>query len=144
MGKATWVWAALGLVVAAGLPLAGKLLRCESFPRCALDGEEVGPIFRVRIVDAEGRSHLFCCLRCAELWQRRQLTQARAVYVTDEKSGGEVDLKSAYFVRSRVAVPTSTGNRVHVFARRADAEKHAATHGGRLLEPAETPFHETP
>jgi hypothetical protein len=74
------------------------------------------------------------------LWQSEHRVLPQAIYVTDESSGQEIDVRSAYFVRSRVAVPPSKGNRIHAFGRRKDAEKHACDFGGRLLEPAETPF----
>jgi hypothetical protein len=131
----------VGVAVAAGLPVAGNLLRHSDEAFCSLDGEKINASFQVRIIDDQGRSHLFCCLRCAELWQRSQPDKPRAVYVTDEKSGQEIALRSAYFVRSRVSIPTTTGNRVHTFAKRSAAEKHAATFGGRLLKADEVPFH---
>jgi hypothetical protein len=87
-----------------------------------------------------GQTHLFCCFRCAELWQSEHRLSPQAIYVTDESSGQEIDVRSAYFVRSRVAVPFSIGIRIHAFARRKDAEKHAVAFGGRLLETTETPF----
>jgi hypothetical protein len=142
MRNVTWLWIIVGLSLAAGLPLAGKLLRGQRGPFCTLDGAEINSPFRVRIVDSEGCSHLFCCLRCAELWQSRQAAGVRAIYVTDEKTRSEVPVESAFFVKSRVAVPTAPVNRVHVFAKRQDAERHAAVHGGRLLDSMEKPFHQ--
>jgi hypothetical protein len=135
---------AVALVASAGLPIAGYLYRQDPGARCSLDGEEITPLFRVRIVDRAGHSHPFCCLRCAELWQQGQAARPRAVYVTDEISGREMAAHAAYFVHSRVAVPAATVNRIHAFAKRSDAEHHAATHGGRLLEATEAPFYEPP
>jgi hypothetical protein len=134
----------VALAASAGLPIAGYLCRRDRGDRCSLDGEEITPLFRVRVVDRAGRSHAFCCLRCAELWQQGQAVRPRAIYVTDEISGREVAARAAYFVRSRVAVPAATVNRIHAFAKRSDAEHHAATHDGRLLEAAEAPFYEPP
>ena len=59
---------------------------------------------------------------------------------SDEVSGEPVDARSAHYVRSDVVTTPATGNRVHVFRRRVDAERHAALFAGTVLTGAERPF----
>jgi hypothetical protein len=140
MRMSTLLAGGLCLVAAAALPVAGHWIRGRSDDGCALDGAAIGPAFRVRVVDAAGHSRCFCCIRCAELWLTRQPSRPGAIYVTDETTGHEMEAAAAYFVRSRVVTNPGTGNRIHAFARRADAAKHAAV-GGTLLEGTDRPFH---
>jgi hypothetical protein len=128
------------LVVLLALPLAGKWLRRTSEPRCALDGGTLVAAYRVRVQDAAGASHDFCCIRCAEMWLERQALPARAVWVTDEGSGAEIDAATAYYVRSLVITTPTTGNRVHAFRDLADAERHADKCRGTILTGNERPF----
>jgi NosL len=129
-----------GLLIVIGLPLVGKWARGPAENRCALDGLEIEPLYRVRVVDRAGGSHNFCCVRCAGAWLERQAERPAAVYVTDEAGGGEVDARSAHFVHSAVLTNSITGNRVHTFRDRADAEEHARAFGGQVLAGAERPF----
>jgi hypothetical protein len=132
--------AVLGLLVVVGLPLAGKWARRHRGPRCELDGLALVPLYQVTVLDHAGVVHRFCCVGCARLWLARQEGQPRTVYVTDEMSGEEIDARSAYFVRSPVVTNPVTGNRVHAFRHRADAEGHASAFGGELVTEAERPF----
>jgi hypothetical protein len=114
-----------GLLVVVGLPLAGKWARRHSAPRCDLDGLTIEPLYEVRVVDRAGGSHRFCCVRCAVQWLRKQMDQPAAVYVTDEAGGGEIDARSACFVRTSVVTNPITGNRIHVFRNEAEAKQFA-------------------
>jgi hypothetical protein len=129
-----------GLLVVVGLPLAGWWGRRGAAPRCELDGLTIEPLYRVRVVDRAGASHRFCCVRCAARWLGRQGDRPRAVYVTDEASGAEVDAGSAFFVRSAVVTNAVTRNRVHAFRDRAAAEEHARAYGGETLTGVQRPF----
>jgi hypothetical protein len=136
---ASWLCLFLGLAAMVGLPVLGRLAR-RTDTGCALDGAKIDPAYRVEVVDADGQTHAFCCVRCAEIWLRHRAAPPRAVRVTDEVSGEPVDAASAWFVRSSVVTRPATGNRVHAFRSRADAEKHAATFAGVVLEPAQRPL----
>ena len=70
----------------------------------------------------------------------RQGPAPRAVYVTDELSGREVEAAAAYFVSSLVVTRPATQNRIHAFGDRAAAERHAESGRGQLLEGDERPF----
>jgi hypothetical protein len=122
------------------LPVVAVRLRGDAGPCCALDGTPLVPLYRVRIVDAARQSRAFCCIGCAEIWLQHQAEGARAVFVTDETSGDEIEATSATFVRSLVVTTPTTGNRLHTFRDRADAEKHAARWQGTVLTTAERPF----
>jgi hypothetical protein len=74
------------------------------------------------------------------LWLDARRDRPRAVLVTDEATGEEYETTEVIFVRSSVVTQAATGNRVHAFRNRRDAEKHAAGAGGRILEGADRPF----
>src|SRR5262249_37492263 len=138
--RSRWLLLLAGLLVIVGLPVAGKWMRRQAAPRCALDGLKIEPLYRVRVVDRAGSSHNFCCVHCAGLWLARQGERPEAVFVTDEAGGAELAARSAYFIRSAVVTNPVTGNRVHVFRERMAAEEHARAFGGRALTEAEKPF----
>lgn len=131
---------ALNLALAAAIPMVANRLRDRSLPRCHLDGQPIVPVFRVQVLGGAGQSWSFCCIRCAELWLDGRQGEALGILITDEVSGREVDASLAFFVRSSVVTTPSTGNRIHAFARRADAENHAARFHGTLLHDRDRPF----
>ncbi|HMC65048.1 MAG TPA: hypothetical protein VKI65_08910 [Gemmataceae bacterium] len=141
MGKSRWLMVLLGLIVVTGLPFLGNWLRHTPPDACAQDGTTIDPLFRVRIVDDHGGSYAFCCINCARIWVRQHTQSARAVFVTDELSGKELESAAAHYVRSTVMTQPTTRNNIHVFASRADAERHAGHAGGAVLFGDERPFH---
>jgi hypothetical protein len=120
------------LALAVALPLLGYLAR-RPLTGCALDGVKINPDYRVEVVDAGGARRAFCCIRCAQIWLGHQSAPLRAITVTDETSGEPIDAAAAWYVRSSVVTVWTTGNRIHAFRDRADAEKHAATFAGVVL-----------
>jgi hypothetical protein len=120
------------LLIVVGLPLAGKWLRRQEAPRCAMDGLPIVSLYRVRIVDGAGRSHPCCCVGCARRWLERADDPHAEVYVRDETTGAEVEARSAFFVESRVVTNAVTRNAVHTFRWRQDAEEHARRFGGQV------------
>jgi hypothetical protein len=135
-----WVSILVGLAVVVSLAVAAQWARHDSQEGCALDGSKIDPVYRIEILDDRGESHAFCCPTCARLWLRRQSAPPRAITVTDEASGERIDAGAAYYVRSAVVTRPTTGNRIHVFRNRADAEKHAEAFAGVVLSEAEGPF----
>lgn len=132
--------AAIGVLVAAvGLPLIGHWLRQARLERCALDGAAIEPVYAVRVVGGDGRSHRLCCIRCAEFWLTQEV-RPTAVYVTDEATGREVDASLAWYVSSAVVTTRMTGNRIHAFAQRQHAERHAKANHGRVLSDSRIPL----
>jgi hypothetical protein len=136
--KTTVIVAISALLLA--LPFVGTSLRHTAGDRCELDGVNLVQCYSVHIEDAAGRTHDFCCLRCAELWAERQSQPIRSIRVTDEASGSEINVEDAIYVRSLVVTNPSTGNRVHVFRDREDAERHAQASRGTILTGDDRPF----
>lgn len=129
-----------GAVLVTGLPVIGTLARRQSGARCEFDGQAIDAVYRVRIVDAAGASHRFCCIRCADDWLSRRNDRPEAVFITDEASGVEVEAGSAVFVHSSVATNAVTGNRIHAFRDAAAAQAHAKAYAGWVLDGAERPL----
>jgi hypothetical protein len=122
------------------LPFVGTWLRQTPGEHCALDGASLVPCYRVCVQDAAGRTRDFCCLRCAEMWVERQSAPVWAIRVTDEATGDQFAAADAHYVRSRIVTTPTTGNRIHVFRDRKDAERHALTWSGTILTGSERPF----
>jgi len=140
LSKATATAALIVLALAVLLPVIGTWVRRIPQSRCALDGAEIEPSYRVRIDDAEGRTHLFCCIRCCEMWLAQQAALPRRIWVTDESSGEEIDARLAVFVRSVVVTSPTTGDRIHAFKDRLQAERHAKSCWGAVLSDKDKPF----
>jgi hypothetical protein len=130
---------ALGLAVLAALPLAARALGGSGgvAPRCAGDGRPLGAA-AVRVVSGAAERR-FCGVSCADRWCGARGEDVGEVFVVDEASGAEVPAGAAHFVRSVVAHP-ATKDRVHAFARREDALRHARAYAGALLDGEERPF----
>lgn len=136
MRRTRWILALLGL---AALPLAADWIRGGS-ERCRLDGVELAPAFRVRVVAADGESLSFCGVRCAQIWLARCGPAPRRIRVTDGASGRECDARAAWYVRTMRGWDDRAPDLIRVFARRADAERFAGAYGGEILLASERPF----
>jgi hypothetical protein len=136
-------WRTTGLFVlciAGILPLLGNWLRDDGRAGCALDGMAIDQSRHVRLLDSTGTEHVFCSLRCAELWLRATNEKPEKILVTDEATGREIEASSAYFVRSDVMAHSPSNDHRHAFLRRENAEAHADTFRGRLLTGDDRPF----
>ena len=130
----------LGLAALAALPAAGHALRGAGRERCALDGVAIAAGRRVRVVDAAGGAHSFCCVDCAATWTASSAARPREIFATDEASGVEVRAQDAWFVRSSVVACPETGCTIHVFADLSRAESNAESFRGVVLTGDERPF----
>lgn len=119
--------------------LLGRLGRDEA-PRCDLDGVRLTGTFVARLESPPGTPRAFCSVRCAHGWTRRVGGKPYHLRVRDETTGADIDEADAWFARSTVLASRASGERIHAFARRSDAEAHVASYGGRLLEDDERPF----
>lgn len=128
-----WTLFAAGVAGVALLPLAGRALRGEGTPRCALDGVALPTPTTVRMVEDDDDRHAFCCIDCARNWLDRTGARPVSVLVTDEVSGAEVPLAAAWLVRSRVPALAVTGSRIHAFAQEEDARRHIDAFGGTFV-----------
>ncbi len=136
MRRTRLVLVLLGL---AALPLLADRIRGAS-ERCRLDGVELVPSFRVRVVEADGKSLFFCGVRCAQIWLARCGSAPRQIRVTDGTSGRECDARTAWYVRTMRGWDDRAPDLIRVFARRADAERFAGAYGGEILLASERPF----
>ena len=144
MGRGFWLSSLAVAVLAVGLPCLGTFVRRQRLPQCALDGVAIDPVYAVEIIDGQGKSQRFCCIRCAQYWLAKEPLVTGAVHVTDEVSARPLDAADAYFVRSNVITNPVTGNRIHSFAGRGDAESHAKQFRGRILDDGERPLQRAP
>ena len=134
----------IALILILLLPLIGAWLRRSGTKGCTLDGAKIEPFYSVRIFDQDNEPFEFCCIRCAELWLARQPAPPSRILVTDEQTGEEIPAADAHYVRSLVVTTPATGNRVHVFKDRNDAEKHAEMFRGTILSDPEKPLRARP
>jgi len=134
-----WLPGALALVAIAALPLVAERLRAP-VQRCAMDGVEVRPSFRVRVVGDDGSARAFCGVSCAEAWLRYGGVVPREIVVTDGASGREIDAGEAWFVRTVANRSDDAPDAIRVFAGEEDAQRHAEAYGGEVLSGADRPF----
>lgn len=127
-------WPIIVIVIFILAALAGSLLKKSGGDRCALDATRVEPIYQVDIIPADGETLKFCCIECAKKWLAGNRGKVSAVTVTDEVTGKRIDASIAYFVESSIVTNPSTGNKTHVFAEKADAEKHAMEFNGTIIK----------
>jgi hypothetical protein len=136
-----WSLAGFGVGLAMlAVELAGQGVHSPGGAHCEVDGLKIEPLYRVRVVDEAGRSHLFCSICCAARWVGRRPIRPAVFYVTEEREGHEIEAAAAFFVRSSVVTDPVTGNNIHAFRTRADAEAHARAFRGRVLTGTEQPF----
>jgi hypothetical protein len=121
------------------MPFAGKWLRRHEPPRCSLHGVAITPLYRVRIEGASGVRQ-FCCIRCAASWMARRGERPARIEVTDEASGELIDARDAYFVENSVITNPVTGNRVHAFRNKQDADASARLFAGFICKGGDRPF----
>jgi NosL protein len=114
--------------------LAASLMKKSEGESCALDATKIEPIYQVDITPREGKILKFCCIECARKWLAANKGRVSAVTVTDEVTGKRIDASIAFFVESSVVTNQSTGNKIHVFEEKADAEKHARDFNGTVIE----------
>ncbi len=121
------------------LPFAGQWAR-RATTGCTYDGMKIEPVYRVRIVDESNHNHDFCCIGCARLWLKQGNRLTEKVFVTDESTGQEIPAATAVFVRSLVITMPASGSRIHAFQNLVDAQKHARTFRGTILEKTNNPL----
>lgn len=105
-----------------------KVLKDGPLPPSPIPGGER------EIYMADGKTLKFCCIGCARKWLDGNRGKVEYITVTDEVTGKRIDASIAYFVESSIVTNQSTGNRIHVFAEKGDAEKHAKEFGGTIIK----------
>lgn len=100
---------------------------------CAFDGLEILPLYRVEVRLPDKSLSMFCGIACAKQWLQDSGAKSAVVTVADEATGKQIPADKAFFVKSKVITNRSTGNNLHSFEKREDAEKHAREYRGDLV-----------
>ncbi len=101
---------------------------------CSLDGSRIEPLYEVTIIQKDRSTSRFSCVLSARIWLGENSDQVFSIQVTDEITGQKIAAKDAYYVVSELITIPHTGNKIHVFARKAEAELHARQFKGKLVK----------
>jgi NitT/TauT family transport system substrate-binding protein len=102
--------------------------------RCAWDGIRIKPIYQVDTFLNDGSTRVFCSIYCATRWFEENRGKVIYFTVVDEVTGQKFDSTLGYFVESDVITVPEVKNRVHAFASKEDALKHAGQFNGKIIE----------
>lgn len=102
--------------------------------RCDYDGTPIEPLYAVYFTLQDGTEKKFCSIVCASMSFSELKKKVKEVMVVDEVSGKRISASQAFFVESEVVTVLHVKNRIHVFARREDVEKHLLNFGGKWVE----------
>jgi len=101
--------------------------------RCAWDGIKLNAIYQVDVFLDDGSTRSFCSIYCATRWFEKNKDKVIYFMVVDEVSGQKFDSTLGYFVESDVITVPEVKNRVHAFANKEDALRHARQFNGKLI-----------
>lgn len=135
----------IGLVAVAAIALLGGVLGKkkarvgtgegeETALRCSYDGTKLNPVYQVDAFLDDGSTRSFCSIYCATRWFEDNKDKVIYFTVVDEVTGQNFDSTLGYFVESDVITVPEVKNRVHAFASKEDALKHARQFNGKLIE----------
>lgn len=102
--------------------------------RCDYDGMKIEPLYAVYFTLHDGSERKFCSILCASMSFRELTKQIKEVMVVDEASGKKINASEAFFVQSEVMTILHVKNRIHVFSKREDAERHLKMFNGKWIE----------
>jgi hypothetical protein len=101
---------------------------------CEMDGQELTPALRVDLTMADGTSHAFCTIVCAQRWLANQPnTTPKLATVRDAITGEPVDAYTAFFVQSKLVTNRANANNIHAFRDRKEAMEHIEHFGGHEI-----------
>jgi len=110
MKKKAWI---IGILIIIGAIAAiGGLMKGHMAARCDYDGTRIQPIYEVDFEFEDGSMKRFCSIVCA---------------LMDLKDEGKK------LVESEVVTIPHVNNRIHVFAEKSDAERHARQFNGKSI-----------
>ena len=112
----------------------GKDMADKAVLRCAWDGKKLNPIYQVDAFLDDGSIASFCSIYCATRWLENNKDKLIYFTVVDEVTGQKFDSTLGYFVESDVITVPEVKNRVHAFANKEDALKHARQFNGKLIK----------
>lgn len=131
MKKKAWIIVAFPVIGA--IAAIGGLMKGHMAARCDYDGTWIQPIYEVDFEFEDRSIKRFCSVVCASMDLKDEEKKLKYVTVVDEASGKRIDHSLALFVESDVITIPHVKNRVHVFAEKADAERHARQFNGKLI-----------
>lgn len=117
----------------------GKLVKekgegAETDLRCAYDGTKIRPLYQADAFPADGTALSFCSIYCATRWLESNKDKVKYFMLTDEVTGQKFEPTLGYFVESDLVTIPEVKNRIHAFATKEDALKHAKQFHGKLIE----------
>ena len=127
------IWIIIILVIIGTIAAAGGLIKGRMAARCDYDGMRIEPIYEVDFEFEDGSVKRFCSIVCSLMDLGDEKIRPKYVTVVDEVSGKKIDAALASFVESNVITVPHVKNRIHVFAEKADAERHARQYNGKLI-----------
>ncbi len=131
MRKKVWI---IGILIVIGAIAAiGGFMRGHMAARCDYDGTQIQPIYEVNFELEDGSTKRFCCIVCALMDLKDEEKRLKYITMVDEVSGKKIDDSLAFFVESDVITIPHVKNRIHVFAEKGDAERHARQFNGKLI-----------
>ena len=137
------ILAAAGLLVLAAAPLVSSRVLRTPGERCGRDGVQLDGLIEIRVAPGADVVLRCCSVRCAEDVLYR-LDAPAAVLVVTEPIGTLMPACDVHWVRSSVPASRWSGERIHAFETREEAERHARAHHGVLLEGSDRPFANSP
>jgi len=127
------VWIIVILLVIGVIAAIGGLMKGRMAARCDYDGTRIQPIYEVDFEFEDGSIKRFCSIVCSLMDLKDEKKKLKYITVVDEVSGKKIDDSLAFFVESDVIAIPHVKNRIHVFAEKADAERHASQFDGKLI-----------
>jgi len=135
----------IGILAVAAIALLGGILGKkkskvgtgegeETALNCSFDGTKLNPVYQVDAFLDDGSTRSFCSIYCAARWFEDNRDKVIYFTVMDEVTGQSFDSTLGYFVESDVITVPEVKNRVHAFAIKEDALKHARQFNGKLTE----------
>ena len=126
--------ALLGGILGKRTTEVGKEGREEVAERCSYDGTRLNPVYQVDALLDDGSTRSFCSIYCATRWFEGNKDKVIYLTVVDEMTGEKFDSTLGHFVESDVITVREVKNRIHAFANREDALKHAQQFNGKLVD----------
>ncbi len=127
------VWIIVVLVFIGAIAAIGGLMKGHMAARCDYDGTRIQPIYEVDFEFEDGSMKRFCSIICALMDLKDEGKKLKYITVVDEVSGKKIDDSLATFVESDVITIPHVKNRIHAFAEKSDAERHAHQFNGKLI-----------
>lgn len=106
----------------------------ETDLRCSYDGTKIKPLYQVDVFLNDNTGLSFCSIYCASRWFESNKDKVKYFMLTDEVTGQKFESTLGYFVESDLVTIPEVRNRIHAFATKEDALKHAKQFDGKLIE----------